>query len=57
MASKKNCFDLLIPNVNSQALHNVIYPGYKEGKKIVVVTGLESLVPAIAAVCNKSGIR
>ena len=48
---------LLIPNMNLQALHNVIYPGYKEGKKIVVVTGLESLVPAIAAVCNKSGIR
>ena len=40
-----------------QALHGVIYPGYKEGKKLVVVTGLESLLPAIAAVCNKSGIR
>ena len=43
--------------MNLQALHNVIYPGYKEGKKIVGVTGLESLVPAIAAACNKSSIR
>ena len=40
-----------------QALHNIVYNGYKEGKKIVVVTGIESLVPAIARVCNKSGIR
>jgi len=40
-----------------KALHNIVYNGYKEGKKIVVVTGIESLVPAIARVCNKSGIR
>ena len=40
-----------------QALQKVVYPGYKQGKKIVVVTGLSSLEPAIANVCNKSGIR
>merc|ERR1712098_364894 len=40
-----------------KALHDIIYRGYKEGKKIVVVTGMETLVPAIASVCNKSGIR
>ena len=40
-----------------QALQKVVYPGYKQGKKIVVVTGLSSLEPAIASVCNKSGIR
>ena len=40
-----------------KALHSVLYPAHRAGQKVVLVTGLESSLPAIAAVCNGSGVR
>ena len=35
----------------------MLYPAHRAGQKVVLVTGLESSLPAIAAVCNGSGVR
>ena len=40
-----------------KALHGVLYPAHRAGQKVVLVTGMESSLPAIAAVCNGSGVR
>ena len=40
-----------------RALHGVLYPAQRAGQKVVLVTGLESSLSAIAAVCNGSGLR
>ena len=40
-----------------KALHSLLYPASRAGQKVVLVTGLESSLAAIAAVCNGSGVR
>ena len=53
----KDEFDRIL-NINLlQALYKIIYTAYKEGNKVAVVTGMESLLTDVTAVCNKNGIR